>query len=126
VRHLRKRGFIGVFAILATALIIGMVVITVRVTMLEFARERRAALETQGRVLVEAARAWSQVHGGELASGQERELPVAELLPQMYGGSVHVTRVSAENGTTVIRCRVLVQRGTQVWRKDLQWPTRRH
>jgi type II secretory pathway pseudopilin PulG len=118
----RRSGFVGVFAILATALIVGMVVVTARVTMLEFARERRAALETQGRVLVEAARAWSYVHGAELAKDQECELPIAELLPPVYAGAVQLERRSAEDGTMLIRCRVLVQRGAQAWRKELAWP----
>lgn len=117
-RQAARRGFTLVPAIAMLGLILLLVAVaarhTVHVANVERAREDAAWVWR----IAHSARCWVELHGESL--GEEPvELPLAELLPPHYNGSVHVRRVVRDDGTPGSECALRLERGRNRFDKTI-------
>lgn len=115
----QRRGVTLVIVLLTMGIVVLCAMGLARLTVLEFARERHAALRMCADQVIASARAWSRTHGAELAA--PTTLPLDDLLPPNITGTVELRSMSGPDGPHV-ECLVILERAGRRLRDRVAWP----
>lgn len=118
----RRDGFVLVVVLLTMAIVLLFALVVARYAVLEFGRERQAALEACAEQVIESARDWSLVHPSWLTDGAPCQLPLETLLPPGYAGQLELQRIRASDGQPIVQCRIMLQRAGRRLRQQAEWP----
>lgn len=115
----RRRGVTLVVVLLTMGIIVLCAVGLARLAVLEFSRERHAALRMCADQVIASAHDWSRVHGAELTA--PRSLPLENLLPPQVHGTVSLRPERGPDGVRVA-CAVTLERAGRRLRAEVAWP----
>lgn len=115
----RRRGVTLVVVLLTMGIVVLGAVGLARLAVLEFIRERHAALRICADQVIASAHDWSRVHGAELTA--PRALPLENLLPPEVTGTVSVRPERGPEGMRMV-CAVTLERAGRRLREETAWP----
>ena len=120
-----RRAFVSGAVIMTTGVLVLFVAITARMAFLEMTRERTAAIESHVAQAMLSARAWSRTPGRSFEIGDDVELPLAELVPRGYSGTLRL-RLVRRGDAEMIECRLTLKRGSRELTRQADWPLPAH
>lgn len=120
----RRPAYTLAVVLLMCFLVLAFVAIMSGLVVVDWGRDRRAALDACAAETIASARAWGDVHAAELASGQSVVLPLGDLLPTGMTGAAEVRCIQSATGDLLLKCEVSVERAGRRLTREAVWPAR--
>lgn len=122
VRRTCRPAYVVIIAIVGVAVIALFALVLARYALLDRSRERQAMLESYAQQVAQSGRAWTRLHGAELARRPVVVLPIEGLLPTGAAGRAELRQVESADGVAMVECRITLRRGRESLRRRVHWP----